>query len=321
MNNADIYVKFWGVRGSVPTPISPKSLEDKIIHLLMGSHGRDVSTPKAALSYLNEQSVFQRTTIGGNTSCVEVRAGDQHFVFDCGSGLKELGWSLMKEAFGKGQGKIQIFMSHTHWDHILGFPFFVPAYIPGNEITIYGAHSNLKKRFTNQHHPYNFPQPLSIMRSNIQFKKLTPDRQKHFGKVTVKPILLDHPGDSYAYRIEYNNHVFVYASDGAYNNPSPEVMEKFHLFYQNADLRIFDAFFDLIESFEKNDWGHSTSFLGVDIALKAGVKNLLLFHHAPLSDDWRLGKFLEGTRRYLNHVAPNTDLKVDIAYEGLVCTL
>lgn len=321
MGQSNITIKFWGVRGSIPTPISAESLEDKLVDLLTDTKGRDVSTPDKARAYLKSRSIFERGTIGGNTSCVDVRAGDQHIIIDCGSGLKELGWSLMKQEYGQGQGQAHILISHTHWDHLMGFPFFQPAYVPGNKFAICGCHPNLKRRFERQHHPENFPAPLSVMGSDIQFQKWTPDRKKKLGNVSVKPFLLDHPGNSYAYRIETDSKVFIYASDGAYNDPSPDTMERYHTFYHNADVLVFDAHFDLIESFQKSDWGHSTSFLGVDIALNAGVKNLLLFHHDPLSDDKRVGKFLNATKRYLNHIAPHSDLTVSVAYEGLEMTL
>lgn len=316
MGKPAITATFWGVRGSIPTPISADSIEDKFVDLLTQIRDQDVSTPETARAFLKSRSIFERGTVGGNTSCVEVRAGNQHIIIDCGSGLKELGWSLMKQEYGKGQGQAHILISHTHWDHLMGFPFFQPAYVPGNKFTICGCHDNMQSRFERQHHPDNFPAPMSVMGSDIQFEKWEPGQKKSLGDTTVEALLLDHPGNSYAYRIVNGSKIFVYASDGAYNDPSPEGMEKYHAFYRDADVLVFDAHFDLIESFEKSDWGHSTSFLGVDIALNAGVKELLLFHHDPLSDDRRVQKFLNATRRYLNHIAPNTSLNVSIAYEG-----
>ena len=110
-------IKFWGVRGSIPTPIPPESLDDKLVNLLTSARGRDLSTPQAARAYLYSLPIFQRSTIGGNTSCVEVTAGDQRLIIDAGSGIKELGWALMQGDFGRGEGEAHILMSHTHWDH------------------------------------------------------------------------------------------------------------------------------------------------------------------------------------------------------------
>ena len=113
----------------------------------------------------------------------------------------------------------------------------------------------------------------------------------------------------------------IYASDASYNNLAPERMKVYHDFYRDADVLIFDAFFALIESFEKSDWGHSSSFIGVDIALHAGVKRLVLYHHDPLSDDSRLQSLLESTLNYLNHLAPDTSCEVLIAHEGMELTV
>ena len=310
-------IRFWGVRGSIPTPISSEFLEEKILGILTGIQGRDVSTPETARTYLRSLPIFQRGTMGGNTSCVEIQLGDQHLIIDAGSGIKELGWHLMQGAFGKGEGRAHILISHTHWDHIVGFPYFQPAYVPGNEIFLYGAHPRLKQRFQNQHHTHNFPIPMDVMASNLHFQKMTPGTSERIAGLNVVPFKLIHPGDSFAYRIEYRNKTLVYASDGSYNDPSPEAMKKYHDFYRDADVLVFDAFFDLIQSFEKSDWGHSSSFIGIDIALHAGVKKLVLYHHDPQSDDRRLQDLLDSTQSYLNHVAPNSDCEVIIAYEGL----
>ncbi len=314
-------IKFWGVRGTIPTPISPQALEEKLVDLLVSASDRDTSTPEAARAYLRSLPIFQRSTIGGNTSCVEVRADGQRLIIDAGSGFKELGWSMMKEDFGKGKGEVDILISHTHWDHIMGFPVFHPAFVPGNQLTIYGCHNRLRQRLQRQHHPYNFPVALEAMPADIRFKKLTPGKKRRLGTFTVTPFLLDHPGDSYAYRIEHNGHTLIYASDASYNNLAPERMKKYHNFYRDADLLIFDAFFALIESFEKSDWGHSSSFIGVDIALHASVKRLVLYHHDPLSNDSRLQDLLKSTLNYLNHLAPDTSCEVLIAHEGMELTV
>ncbi len=168
-----------------------------------------------------------------------------------------------------------------------------------------------------QHHPLNFPVPFEVMAADIRFQKLTPGKKKRIGPFTIELLQLVHPGDSFAYRIEHDGRAFVYASDASYNDLSPQTMQQFYDFYQDAEALVFDAYFALIESFEKSDWGHSSSFIGVDIALHADVKRLLLFHHAPQSDDRRLHHLLQSTRNYLNHVAPDSPCEVTVAYEGL----
>jgi len=176
-------------------------------------------------------------------------------------------------------------MSHTHWDHICAFPFFTPVYIPGSSITIYGCHDELEARFRNQNHPYNFPVLFENMAADLTFVQLETDTAIDINGFQVTPHALHHPGDSYAYKLERDGKTFVYATDVSYNDLTPEAMGEFVDFYRGADALVFDAHFDdLIESFEKSDWGHSSSFIGVDIALNAEVRRLILFHHDHLSD-------------------------------------
>ena len=210
-------------------------------------------------------------------------------------------------------------MSHTHWDHICAFPFFTPVYIPGSSITIYGCHDELEARFRNQNHPYNFPVLFENMAADLTFVQLETDTAIDINGFQGTPHALHHPGDSYAYKLERDGKTFVYATDGSYNDLTPEAMGEFVDFYRGADALVFDAHFDdLIESFEKSDWGHSSSFIGVDIALNAEVRRLILFHHDHLSDDSHL---IDSTHNYLNHVAYPETCQVILGCEGLVLDL
>ena len=125
-------VKFWGIRGSIPAPLSPDALEEKIIHLLVEANGSDISSPEAARQFLARQPLVRRRTVGGNIPCVEVKADGQTLILDAGSGIRELGRDLIARNAGPHHN---ILLSHTHWDHIIGFPFFAPAFVPGNKIT------------------------------------------------------------------------------------------------------------------------------------------------------------------------------------------
>lgn len=310
-------VKFWGVRGSIPTPLTADKVERKIVEALLEAQGKNLDTPQAVERYVASLPYHKRRTVGGNTSCIEVRADDQLFVLDCGSGLCELGRHLMREDFGKGKGTAHIFMTHTHWDHIDGFPFFVPAYIPGNQLFIYGVHDGLRKRFENQHHPSNFPAPMEAMASDIRFVKLANGRQRKFGKVQIKPFELNHPGRAFGYRVEHEGKVFLYASDSSYNQFDDAHMKPFYDQYRDCDVLVFDSFFGLKESFLKPDWGHSTPFIGVDIALQAGVKKLLLYHHNPAMDDDELWRLFRTAEDYMHRVAGGRQCEIALACEGM----
>ncbi len=224
---------------------------------------------------------------------------------------------MMAEDFGKGSGHADLLLSHTHWDHISGFPFFAPAYVPGNRITIWGTHPRLRQRLKRQHHPDNFPVPLEEIPADLNFRRLTENTRRRVAGFHVTPHRLMHPGDAFAFRVEQDEAAFVYASDGSYSDMSEDELEACCELYRGAGLLVFDAHFALVDSIEKSDWGHSSSFIGVDIALKAGVERLLLFHHDPFSDEDQLIRIRDNTLRYLEHVGPGSNLQIHLAREGL----
>lgn len=313
---AGMKVRFWGVRGSVPTPLRRAELQQKLVDVLVAGNDQDLSTAGRARAFLERVPVDTRTAVGGNTPCVEVLDGNQRLILDAGSGIRDLGTRLMQEDFGQGAGEAHVLLSHTHWDHIQGIPFFAPVYVPGNRITFWGAHPRLRERLRRQHHPTNFPVPFEALPAQIGFGRLTPGRPRSVAGFTVTPRLLCHPGDAYAFRIEHAGTVFVYASDGSYSDLTPEELASYQEFYRDADLLVFDAHFALVDSIEKSDWGHSSSFIGVDIALKANVKQLLLFHHDPYSDEAQLQSLCESTHHYLEHVGRGAPLRIGLAREG-----
>lgn len=314
-------VKFWGVRGSIPTPISSSEIEKKIRYALQGAKGLNLSDSKQIEDYISTLPLIRRGTVGGNTPCVEVEAGGKLLVLDAGSGLRVLGLELMKKGFEEGEGIVHIFLSHTHWDHIQGFPFFAPAYIPGNQIFIYSPHEDLEKRLKTQHEPTYFPVLLEDMAANIEFVRLKGGEKLDLDGLKISNIELFHPGGSYGYRIGERGAVLCYATDSEYKDLSDEAMAKHWDFFRDADVLIFDAQYTLMESFEKADWGHSASPIGVEITLKSGVKRLVLFHHEPTKDDQALEEILKETIDYLSHLSPNAGCDVLIAYEGLELNL
>ena len=254
-------IKFWGVRGSVPSPLSPEALEQKLVDVLVSASETDTSTPAAARKFVRSLPIFQGGSVGGNTPCVEIECNGNRLILDAGSGLKELGRHLMQEGLADGGAEVDILMSHTHWDHIVGFPFFHPAFVPGNRINIWGCHTRLKERFRNQQHGFNFPVLLEDMPADIRFRKLSTSKCEKLQGFSVNALKLVHPGDSFAYRIKRGGKTLVYASDASYNNPTPRHMEKFYEFYKDADALVFDAHFGLIEAFEKSDWGSTAHHL------------------------------------------------------------
>lgn len=310
-------IKFWGVRGSIPSPMRTATITEKITRALLGAQGVDLSDSRSVNNYVSSLPLDIRGTSGGNTPCVEVKTSEHHIILDAGSGLRELGLSLMASPYGRGQGTAHLFISHTHWDHIQGFPFFLPAFVPGNRLVIYSPKPNIRDKFATQQMDQDmFPVRLSDMGADMEFVHID-ESGIDLGGVKVSCKLLPHPGGSYAYRIEENGKVLVYATDGEYRNLSEADLGPYLEFFAGADAMIFDSMYTFAESLDKEGWGHSTSLVGVDIAVKTGVKRLVLFHHEPTYNDEKLVEILDKTSSYYSIVREDGHLAIILAVEGL----
>jgi phosphoribosyl 1,2-cyclic phosphodiesterase len=308
-------VKFWGMRGSIPTPTSPEAIEAKIRKALRGAAGVDLSNEKAIERYLQRLPPEVRYTVGGNTACVEVHAGHQLLILDAGSGLRLLGHELLKTDFGKGQGVADFLISHTHWDHIQGLPFFAPAFISGNQLNFHSPHRHLEEAFVRQQSEIYFPVPLSYLSADLAFHRIPAGTWTHIGALRVFPVRMAHPGESYGYRIEHDGASLVYATDSEYKHMDPDSTQMYVEFFHDADLLIFDAQYSFHEALDKADWGHSSPVMGAELAHRAGVRRLVLFHHDPMSDDQTIYAGLKQAEAYL--VKRNSRCQVVVASEGL----
>jgi len=310
-------VKFWGVRGSVPTPLDAKQLKEKIVWALRGASDRDIMDERAAEDYVERLPHHIKGTYGGNTPCVQLHSEDTTIIFDAGSGIRLLGLHLMDGGFGQGTGTAHLFLSHTHWDHIQGFPFFLPAHVHGNKIIVYSPHSDIEKRLAMQQAPSYFPVPLEAMQADIEFVLLSEGENLSISHIDVSNIKLNHPGGSFCYRVKKQGASFVYATDTEFTNLSKSDMEKYIGFFSQAKVLVFDSQYSLMEALEKEEWGHSSSLAGVEMAHDAGVETLVLFHHEPTYDDNTLWDILQRTRKYAELKGLHQTCKVIMAYEGL----
>jgi phosphoribosyl 1,2-cyclic phosphodiesterase len=308
-------VKFWGMRGSIPTPISPADIEDKIRRALRGAAGVDLSSEQAVERYIQRLPEEMCHTIGGNTACVEVRAGDQWLILDAGSGLRLLGQELMNTEFALGGGAADFLISHTHWDHIHGLPFFTPAFIAGNRLTFHSPHAHLEKAFTGQQDQIYFPVPLSYLSAELQFHQIPTQTWTQIGHVRVYPLKMTHPGESYGYRIEHEGKSLVYATDAEYKQLDPESTKIYVNFFRDADVLIFDAQYSFNDALDRRDWGHSSPVMGAEMAHRAGVRHLVLFHHDPTSSDQTIYAGLRQAEAWL--AKRSSSCRVVIANEGL----
>ncbi|MFA6034557.1 MAG: MBL fold metallo-hydrolase, partial [Myxococcota bacterium] len=268
--------------------------------------------------FIDSQLPFDvRGSFGGNTSCVEIIGADEHVICDAGTGLRDLGQSIVSS--GSTCGVFNIFISHPHWDHIQGFPFFMPAFAAGHRINIYGCHENLKGIFEMQQSGPMFPVPLAAMKAKISFIRLEPGRVYDLAGMTVKAARQNHPGDSYGYRFDFLGKRVVYSTDAEHFGDALEEGYYFNDFSKGADLLVYDAQYSLADAIVyKEHWGHSSNVVGVEQAVKAGVKRLCMYHGEHTRGDAEIEKMLQDTREYLKTFAPDSPLEIVQAYDGLM---
>lgn len=316
-------VYFWGTRGSLPYSLKSEQIEKKINMALNLAIKHGLRDEEKIEDFIRNHLEFAvKSSYGCNTSCVEVRDGGSEFILcDAGTGLRDFGNHVMDSGLKPPQ-TFHIFISHLHWDHICGFPFFTPAYIPGNRVNIYGFHDHIEDSFERQQEAPNFPLPLKAMGSEINFHQLNINNEYQIAGVNVLGIKQNHPGDSYGYSFVQHGRKVVYSTDAEHQKESEEDDYYFLRFIENADLLIFDAQYNLADHFfSKQSWGHSSNLVGVELAVRSKVKQLCLFHHEHTLDDHELDSFLADTRRYLQIYDEKSQLQVKMAYEGLLIEL
>ena len=313
-----MYVKFWGTRGSIPAPLTADRLQQKIRRALVGAVGLDLNDPAVVERYLERLPFAVQWTVGGNTHCIEIRSGDQLLILDAGSGVRLLGLDLMRQGFGRGGGRADFLISHSHWDHIQGFPFFVPAFIPGNHFTFHSPFVDMEDRLNKQQLEAFFPVSTAYMSAVFDFNLLTADQWCQIGRFRVYPMRLSPAGMTYGYRIEAGESCLVFASDGEDKYLDRQSAEPFVEFFREADLLIFDAHYSLSEGRDRSDWERGSPAMGAELARRANVKRLALFHHDPASDDEMILAAREAAETYLRRARPNgRRCEVLVAYDGL----
>ena len=312
-------VRFWGTRGSLPISLTAPDIRSKLIAALSGAVGRALDTPEKIAHYVDNDLGFDvRGTFGGHSSCVELTAGAEHVIFDMGSGARALGQSYLQR-FGAGNPQTyHVFMSHVHWDHIMGFPFFAPVYIPGNRIVIHGCHTVLEEAFRRQQAPPSFPVDFSQLAAKVEFDVIRPNACHRIAGLDVTAKLQHHEGDSYGYRFEQEGRAIVYTTDSEHKLTDIGEREGFIEFFRDADLVIFDAMYSLADAVSvRADWGHSSNIVGVELCQTARARCLCMYHHEPAYNDTRIESVLQETRRFEEITRDGHQLQVISAYDGL----
>ncbi len=318
--------RFWGTRGSIPVALTSDTIRAKLVAALGAAQGKRLDTPAEIESFVEQLPFAVRGTYGGHSSCLEIERGnapasDSHILFDFGSGARGLGQAMLAR-HGQAPQTYHVFMSHLHWDHIMGFPFFTPAYIPGNRIVIHSGHPDVAEAFVRQQEHPGFPVGFDFLGATIEFDVIEPGRRIAIADFHVTAKKQRHGGDSYGWRLEYDDRVVVYSTDSEHRLEDLDERAAFGAFFAGADLVVFDAMYSLADAISvKADWGHSSNIVGVELCQIGGARRLALYHHEPASDDAQIDRVLEETRRFEALTREGDPLEIISAYDGLAVPL
>jgi len=312
-------VRFWGTRGSIPVSVTAPAIRAKLAAALAGSIGHDLSSPAKIDAYIDTLGFDIAGTFGGHSSCVQLETGEpEHVILDLGSGARPLGQALLARFGPANPQTYHVFMSHLHWDHIMGFPFFTPVYIPGNRIVIHSCHAEVEHAFRRQQAAPSFPVDFSLLGAQIEFDVMQPGQAYAIAGLTVTAKHQQHAGDSYGWRFERGGKTLVYSTDSEHKLDNPAERAGFVEFFHAADLVIFDAMYSLAEAISvKADWGHSSNIVGVELCQAARVRRLALFHHEPAYNDTQIAEVLAETRRFEEITREGDALDVITTWDGL----
>lgn len=320
-------VRFWGTRGSIPVALTAPQIRAKLISAFTRAIGQQLDDAERITHFVDHELGFDIAgTFGGHSSCVQIEAAPpqsgEHVICDMGSGARPLGQDMITRYGFAGGQTYHVFMSHLHWDHIMGFPFFTPAYIPGNRIVIHGCHAELEHAFRRQQAAPSFPVEFTQLAANIEFDTLRAGESRDIAGFRVTPKKQLHGGDSYGYRFERDGKVVIYTTDSEHKLDNAEERDGFADFFRDADMVIFDAMYSLADAISvKADWGHSSNIVGVELCQLAGARRFCMFHHEPASDDAAIASLLVETRRFEEITREDAPLEVLTAYDGLEVVL
>ncbi|MBN1241530.1 MAG: MBL fold metallo-hydrolase [Spirochaetales bacterium] len=306
-------IRFWGVRGSVPTPLTPSRLRSKISSIMQRVEPADLESQEARERFLASLPPYLFSCVGGNTSCVEVEIRDDlRIVFDAGTGIRELGLAL---AARKRPVDCRVFFSHFHWDHLQGLPFFAPAFDPSSRITYHSPIKGFRELVEAQMRSPWFPVTMDVMRAPREWMELS-ERPVAVGDATLSHRTMNHPGGCYSYMVERGGKKVIYSTDTELQRGDFLRNEANAAYFEDAEALIIDAQYTLDEALEKTDWGHSSFSLAADFASEWGIRRLVLFHHEPSYDDRKIETIFKSAEWYVERLATR-GLEVILAREGL----
>jgi len=319
-------IRFWGTRGSLPVSAKAAAIRDKVVGALLAADGRRFADAAEAGAFVDDELPFANAkTYGGATSCVEIEAGPSpsgesaFIICDMGSGLREFGLDSMRRCAAGHPRVYHFFLSHLHWDHIMGFPFFVPAFVPGTKIVIHAGHTDAEQALRRQQEEISFPVPFDYLRADFEFRTLEAGTSYTIGAVEVSLIEQHHSHSSFGFRFTGpDGRSAVYSTDSEHKIDHMEGEADVVAFFAEADLVVCDTMYSLADSVSmKEDWGHSSNIVAIDLCHEAAAKRLALFHHEPTYSDADIARMHSESIRYEELTRSGTPLEVLCAYDGL----
>lgn len=305
-------VNFWGVRGSVPTPVTPAQIKAKISSVVQRITPEDVASEESREKFLANLPQWIYGTVGGNTPCVELTGENgTKIILDAGSGLRNLG------KFGRPPANrhYNIMFSHFHWDHIQGLPFFDYAYSKNFSFDFFSPFNNMQKYLSNQMCAPYFPVKFDSLSSNMKFHTIPTNIDFTVGGIKVRAKKMHHPGSSYSYSFTEGEKKFVYATDVELSPEDFEMSAENIAFFDNVDTIVIDCQYTAEDAIAKEHWGHSSFASAIDFAVHWKIKNLYLFHIDPTYDDKKMDSILKSARWYANYITQNK-VNVYLSVEG-----
>ena len=304
---------FFGTRGSLPTPPDFDEFVELCSQVYSRAHEAGIA-PDGIRDYLHSSQAEHPAYFGGNTSCIRLSSGDANLILDAGSGIRQAGNDIMES----GQKEVHIIMSHVHWDHIQGLPFFTPLYVPGYTIHFYSARKDLADVFRRQMSSPTFPVPFDVVGSKIVYHTYDDGEVFDVNGFSVKASRLHHPDESYGFKVERDGGSFVYLTDTEVKSTELKKMEYYRNFIGDADIIVADSQYSFVEYFAKQAWGHSTSTVFIDILADSQAhQKLILFHHDPQASVERLRALGVQAKGYQNLSCPGSPVEILYAYDGL----
>ena len=311
-------IRFWGVRGSIPTPLTAQQVRAKIEAVVQRISPRDIATLDARERFIASLPASLFGTVGGNTSCVEIRdTTGTVCLLDAGSGIRE----FSKRGIPSASNTYHILFSHFHWDHIQGLPFFDQAYRGDCKLIFYSPFPAARKLLSQQMNLPYFPVQFDTsFHADISFQCIKPGETFQIGNCSIVSKKMSHPGNSYSYAFIENGRKLIYATDVELSEKDFANTPENRNFFLDADAIILDTQYTVEEALYKVNWGHSAFSNAVDFAAKWHIKQLYLFHPEPMYDDRKIYSILQSAQWYAQYVV-NAGLQIFLAQEGMVLEL